>query len=174
VNLRQMKKFEQHAGDAAVKEVKAELRKQGLPPTLDPAQEAAIRKGKRLYSAVKHVTLNKVQNLKALLQLHQQVGLRRGTELNEAILRTASIPYVGVIMMQAGGRIASAEVSDVEEIAIGELMDFYEQAASNRLRPEVRAYHRELLTHFGISRNTTVLYDFDVKLTIEPHGHGGS
>jgi hypothetical protein len=173
VNLRQIRRFEKEAGDRAVKAVKDELRKQNMSPRLDPSQEAELRKGQNLYAAIKHVTLSNVENIPALLQLRRAM-LRPGMDLNKAIMETASIPYVRVIMAEVGGRIKSATVSGGEEREIGEVMRHYERNAPKRLQQEVRDRHEAMLVEYGVTRETTLLTSFDVRLEIEPFPEAGA
>jgi len=168
VNLRQIKIFEQQAGDAAIQAVKEELRRQGMSTKLDPAQESKLREENALYAALKHVTLDNVMNVKALLQLHQLIGNGEGADLNQLIMKTSSIPYVRTILLQAGGRLKSAEVVGPRKVPIGDVMAVFEGNANVKRRPQLRAEHDELLTTYGATRATEVLAHFDVKLMIEP------
>ncbi len=167
VNLRQIRIFEKDAGNRAVKIVKNELRSRGLSSKLDTEQEAKLRRGENLYNAIKHVTLDTVENIPALLQLRQAM-LQPGTDINEAILATDSIPYVSVILAQVGGRIKSATVSGGDDTTVGRLMKHYEARASHRLRPEVIKRHEQLLVKYGVSRATVIHASFNVRLEIEP------
>ncbi|MES9506827.1 hypothetical protein ABWJ92_10495 [Streptomyces sp. NPDC000609] len=170
VNLRQMRKFEEAAGRLAVKEVKAERRRQGMSGTLEPEAERELRESRRLYGAIKSVTLDNVENIPAILQLHKQLKIEPGVDLNRAILSTHSVTYVDTIIIQAGGRIKSAEVIGGESRTIGELMNHYEEQASKRRKAEVLAYHEGLLADYGVTRGETVLMNFDVRLNIDPFG----
>jgi hypothetical protein len=172
VNLRQLRRFEKYAGDQAVKEVRAELRRQGLPTILDPAEEARIRKGKSLYGTIKHVKLDNVENIQALLQLNRALNLHTGIDVNQAIMSTSSIPYVSEILAQTGGHIKSAVVIGARRQPVGLLMQYYEGIAPNRLRASVRARHEQLLTDYGVTRRTSILMNFDVGLEIEPFTQG--
>ncbi|MGH3913102.1 MAG: hypothetical protein ACRDTC_06790, partial [Pseudonocardiaceae bacterium] len=175
VNLRQMRKFEELAGNDAVKAVKQELRRQGLPGRIDAAEEAKIRKGQGLYGKLKRVTLDTVENLHALLQLHQELNLRPGVDVNEAIMHTHSVQYVSTIIIQAGGRIKSATVGPGTTKALGSLMGFREKSATPARRQEVRDYHESLLVDFGVTRQTPILMGFNVDLQIDPfHSTGAS
>ncbi|WP_425348280.1 phage tail protein, partial [Streptomyces palmae] len=170
VNLRQMRRFEEYAGSLAVKEVKAERRRQGMSGTLEPEAERQLRQSRKVYGTIKSVTLDTVENITAILQLHDQLKIKPGIDLNQAILATHSVSYVETIIIQAGGRIKSAEVIGGESRTIGELMRHYEQQASQRRRAEVVAHHEDLLKQYGVSRSEKMLMDFDVRLTIEPFG----
>ena len=170
VNLRQIRRFEKYAEDGAVKAVKDELRRQGMSTRLDPAREAELRKEQKLYGAIKHVTLDTVENIPALLQLHRAM-LRPGVDVNKAIMATSAIPYVSLILAQVGGRIKSAIVSDGEYKELGELMGHYERRAPERLRDEKRKEHEKLLAEYKedrVTRETKILSSFDVRLEIEP------
>ncbi|MFF1418035.1 hypothetical protein [Streptomyces sp. NPDC058280] len=169
VNLRQMRRFENYSGNLAVKGVKAELRRQNMPG-LEPEAERELRESRSLYGAIKSITLDNVENIPAILQLHDQLNVRPGVDLNQVILSTHSVTYVDTIIIQAGGRIKSAEVIGGESRTIGELMRHYEETASKRRKEEVRAYHEQLLMQYGVARSEKVLMNFDVKLNIEPFG----
>jgi hypothetical protein len=168
VNLRQIKIFEEQAGSAAIQAVKEELRRQGMSTKLDPYQEGRLREENALYSALKSVSLSNVMNVKALLQLRQLIGEGEGADLNQLIMKTSSIPYVRTILLQAGGRLKSAEVIGPKPVPIGQVMDIFEGNANLKRRSQLRAEHEELLTRYGATRSSEVPANFDVKLTIEP------
>ncbi|MEW2493307.1 hypothetical protein AB0942_07095 [Streptomyces nodosus] len=170
VNIRHMRKFEVFAGNAAVKDVKKHLRRlfsQGNHESgvLDPAEEQKLRRDRKLYGVIKNVTLDKVENIPAILQLHQRVQ-GSGVDVGRAILSTHSVEYVETIIRQAGGRVTSAEVVGGERKKIGVLMEYYE--GNDSRAAEKREYHDSLLAEFGMTRDEVVLMDFDVRLSIEP------
>ncbi|WP_285667680.1 hypothetical protein, partial [Actinorhabdospora filicis] len=172
VNLRQLKKFEEYAGNEAVKAAKADLRAKGLPASaLTAAQEADLRKGKKLFGAIKAVKLDTVENIPALLQVHRDAGLKRGAEMDEAMMRSVSVPYVNLIMLQLGCKVVSAKVSGGDETTVGALMAHYEGQVSKKRLPEMQAYHNQLLAEYGVSRSTTILASFNVELKIELDNH---
>ena len=169
VNLRQMKKFEEQAGAAAVRARKGELREEGKRGPLDPAEEARLRKDQGLFSRVMHVKLENIQNVRALLELYSKIGVGDRGDIQQAIQTTHSIPYVRSFMLQAGSRIKSVEVVDpasAEKIAIGELMTNYEEKAPKSRKQALIGEHEELLRRHHVTRQTIVLYGFDVKLTM--------
>jgi hypothetical protein len=161
----QMRRFEQWAGDMAVNEVNRELKRQKPPMKLDKEKEAELRKGKSLFGALKHVTLDNVQNVRAIMELHRE--LKPGVDVNQAILKTHAVQYVSTIVIQAGSRITSAIVEHPDYDELGPLLTHWENRAGSR-RAEVRAEHEAMLAEFGLTRESKVLNSFDVKLTIEP------
>jgi hypothetical protein len=169
VNLRQLRKFEEQAASAAIKDVKEKLHKAGRSSKLDPKQEQEIRAKNGLYRALTHVTLSNVMNVKALLQL--RAIMRPGDiNLNDAIMKTAAIPYVRNILIQAGGRIKSAEVVGEKTQTIGKIMEIFEGNAPIKKRDALVAEHNALLETYGAARDTEVLANFDVRITVEPFG----
>jgi hypothetical protein len=168
VNLRHLRKFEDAAAEGAANTIKRELRRQNMPPELDAAQMADIRRRNTLYGALKHVTLDTVENIPTLLKLSRD--LKPGVDINQLILSTGLGLYASSTILQAGGQIASAKVVGGRQKEIGALLRFREENASKRLREQVRANHEQLLTDFGATRQTEVLVGFDVHLEIKPFG----
>jgi hypothetical protein len=108
-------------------------------------------------------------NVKALLQL--RAIMRPGDiNLNDAIMKTAAIPYVRNILIQAGGRIKSAEVVGEKTQTIGKIMEIFEGNAPIKKRDALVAEHNALLETYGAARDTEVLANFDVRITVEPFG----
>lgn len=124
-----------------------------------------MRKFEIGYAEAKQVKMSTIQNVRAICQLEN--AIRQGIPLNQAILDTHSVTYATASIIQSGGRIASARVEGGVHTEFTELLEHYEGSGRGRDMAAVTE-HRNLLTQYGIARDDTVLWNYNIHLEIVP------
>src|SRR6185503_3664638 len=127
------------------------------------------------YGKLTKIKMSTIQNIRSVIELEV---LSSKLPLDEAVLKTHSVTYAETTVIQSGHKIVGGKVTGQgRKRPLQELLDHYE-THGNPHGPRDAAIvstHDELLAKFGdgkIDRQTPVLWDYNIELSIEPFGSG--
>ena len=111
----------------------------------------------------KSVKMSTIQNLEAIAHLHWLK--KKGLSLDKAIVRTHSVEYAKTPIVQSGHEVIPGSVRVVggHTSPIRNMTSHYE--AGN---PALVAQHTEILNRYGLTRDTPMLWDFDIVMNVRP------
>jgi hypothetical protein len=114
------------------------------------------------FGGLRVVKMSTIQNIRALLEL--DVLLKQGVPPDTAVMQTHSVQYAQRTLAGAGEKVTSAQVvrGTGQTGRIGDLMEHYEGSNPSKI-----AENDRLLQKYGRTRDSAVLWNYDIELKIE-------
>ncbi len=118
-------------------------------------------------ASLEKVKMSTIQNIEGICQLHQ--ALESGAKPEELMANNESRRYAETTLTQIGKKIKSAKVIGGMKTPFKQLLDHYERGDAKK-----RQNFDKLLQQYKITRDTVVLWNYDIEFELMPFDGGKS